>query len=82
MGGHWAVWPWRAKSHRTTLDGMPPPLQPEGWGPEGTYQAVRVLGASTASSALLMAAVGGLWALTAGTATGTDGPRHCQVEAG
>lgn len=57
---------------------MPLPLQPEGWGPGGTYQAVRVLGASTAGSALLVAAVGGLWALTAGTATGTDGPRHCQ----
>ena len=56
---------------------MPLPLQPEGWGPGGTYQAVGVLGASTAGSTLLMAAVSGQWPLSAGTATGTDSARHC-----
>lgn len=61
---------------------MPLPLQLGGWGPGGTYQAVGVLGASTAGSTLLVAAVRGLRALTAGTAAGTDGPRHCQGEAG
>ena len=56
---------------------MPLPLHPEGWGAGGTYQTVRVLGARAAGSTLLVAAVGGLRALTAGTAAGTDGSRHC-----
>lgn len=69
--------PWCARGLRAAPGGTPLPLHPEGWGAGGTYQTVRVLGARAASSTLLVAAVGGLRALTAGTAAGTDGSRHC-----